>query len=199
MTVVIYGTSRSRAFRSLWAATELGIDFEHEPISWQTCATDPSYRALNPAGTIPCLLDDDFMLSESLAINLYLARKVDRLWPSGEHAQAKALQWSFWALSSLEVAYIEWANHSFWLPQALRKPEVAASAMSQLARPLQLLEDHLQSTDWLVDDKWSIADLNVASMISLLKGRVGATRPLLDGWLNRCTGRASFAAAAARP
>ena len=84
MPATIFGTSHSRAFRVLWAANELQMPFEHQPIDWQSCGNDPAYLAINPAGSIPCLQEDGFVLSESLAINLYLARKHQLIWPKNE-------------------------------------------------------------------------------------------------------------------
>ncbi|OHX12607.1 hypothetical protein BI347_03135 [Chromobacterium sphagni] len=93
----IYGTVHSRTLRVLWMACELELDFVHHPLDWQRCGQDADYLALNPAGTIPALKDGDFVLAESLAINLYLAGREPRLWPQDEQRQALALQWSFWA------------------------------------------------------------------------------------------------------
>ena len=76
MTLTIYGSPRSRTMRVLWMAAELGLDFRHVPFE----TTDPELKQpeflmLNPAGAIPTIVDDGFALSESLAINLYLAKQ----------------------------------------------------------------------------------------------------------------------------
>ena len=91
------------------------MPFEHQPIDWQSCGNDPAYLAINPAGSVPCLQEDGFVLSESLAINLYLARKHQLIWPKDEEGQATAMQWSFWAATSLEEPYVLWALHECWL------------------------------------------------------------------------------------
>jgi glutathione S-transferase len=192
MTITIFGTSRSRAFRVLWAAKELEIPFDHNPIDWQSCGKDPSYLAVNPAGSVPCLQEGDFVLSESLAINLYLAQRFGGLWPNTEHGQAASLQWTLWAATSLEEPCERWALHERWLPKDRRRPEVAQAAMSDLRRPLARLELALCDSPWLVEDRFTIADLNVAAVGSVLNGLPPAEWPSTSRWLSACLQRPAF-------
>ena len=199
MSLVIFGTSRSRAFRVLWMATELGLPFQHRPLDWQKCARDEAYLEVNPAGTIPAIVDGDFVLSESLAINLYLARKFAGLLPSDPQEQASVVQWSFWAATSLEDKYIQWAEHSHWLPNALRDPALAASAAVSLSRPLDRLELALSQSKWLVGASFTVADLNVASTITLLRNVESEKRPHVARWLSLCLSRSAYLQAAKLP
>src|SRR6185437_3394897 len=76
MPLKIYGVARSRTFRTLWMAKELGLDYEHVKIDFATGDTrTPAHLALNPNGHVPVIDDDGFVLWESMAINLYLAKK----------------------------------------------------------------------------------------------------------------------------
>src|SRR5438046_10725585 len=75
----IYGIARTRAFRALWIAKELGLDYEHIPVEiGEAGARKPDYLAINPNGRLPAIDDDGFVLWESLAITLYLAKKRSR-------------------------------------------------------------------------------------------------------------------------
>ena len=200
MTITtIFGTSRSRAFRVLWAAKELGVSFVHEPIDWQTCAKDPVYLAVNPAGSVPCLKEGEFVLAESLAINLYLARKHSSLSPSTNSGQALALQWSFWAATSLEDPYVRWALNTHWLPKHLRNAEAAMTALNDLSRPLARLEAALCADRWLIEGRFTIADLNVASVLSSMNGSAVNEWPSVSRWLASCVQRPAFKEAAALP
>ena len=72
----IYGIARTRAFRALWMAKELGLEYEHLPIEiGDAGARSPEFLALNPNGRLPAIVDNGFVLFESLAITLYLAKK----------------------------------------------------------------------------------------------------------------------------
>src|SRR5690242_8431469 len=80
----IYGSANSRALRVIWMAGELKLEYNHEdwlPRSPET--QTPAYRALNANGRVPTIDDDGFILSESMAINIYLAQKHHSpLWPA---------------------------------------------------------------------------------------------------------------------
>ena len=74
--LTIYGTARSRTARVLWMAKELSLAFEHVPLAMGDAALkQPPFLKINPAGRVPAIDDDGFVMAESLAINLYLARK----------------------------------------------------------------------------------------------------------------------------
>ncbi len=105
MALTIHGSARSRTMRVLWMAAELGLDFEHDPIAFDDPGLkSPAFLQLNPAGAIPTLEDDGFALAESLAINLYLAKKhsLGGLYPATLRGEAQAWRWSLWAQGQLE-------------------------------------------------------------------------------------------------
>ena len=108
MGLTIYGTARSRTARVLWMAKELGLAFEHVPLMMGDAALkQPPFLKISPAGCVPAIDDDGFVMAESLAINLYLARKYgDRATPSLAPAsleqEARIWQWSSWAMTDLE-------------------------------------------------------------------------------------------------
>ena len=74
MTIKIYGPTASRAARALWIVHELGIPFEHVAMEMKDLK-GAEYLKINPNGKVPALVDGDFKLFESMAINLYLAAK----------------------------------------------------------------------------------------------------------------------------
>jgi glutathione S-transferase len=58
----IYGVARTRAFRAIWMAHELGLDYEHFPIETGPAgARKPEYLAINPNGRLPAIEDDGFV------------------------------------------------------------------------------------------------------------------------------------------
>lgn len=199
MSVKIYGSSHSRSLRVLWMLEEMGFPYEHNPIGFEQCGSDTAYVALNPAGTIPCLVEDNFILAESLAINLYLAEKAPALLPPNGHARALALQWSFFAATSLEHEYMIWALHSVWMPESDRSPNQAALALKELQRPLDRLEIALKDGAWLVGNEFTVADLNVAGVINLLQGHLSGSHPAVEAWLQRCLSRQAYLTATQKP
>jgi len=191
--LTIYGTAASRAIRVLWMAGELGLDYEHEPIDGHGGGYNVAdYLAINPNGRIPALRDGDFVLWESMAITLYLAqRHPGPLTPRGAEEMGLAMQWTFWAVTEIEPP----------LTSLIHGAEGAAAdaARATLARPLEVLDAALADRDWLLGDRFTVADLNVAAVVRALFrfGYDFAERPALRGWLERCLARPAAQAAVA--
>ena len=103
MTVKIYGPTASRAARALWIVHELNIPFEHVAMEMKDLK-GADYLKVNPNGKVPTLVDGDFRLFESMAINLYLAAKYnkDGFLPASLEDQALCHQWSFWGMTEVE-------------------------------------------------------------------------------------------------
>ena len=101
--IKVYGISGSRAIRALWGVEETGVDYEHVPTHFRGDAQSEDYLAVNPNGRIPALVDGELVLFESMAINLYLARTYGGdLYPTDPADEARAQQWSVWAISEIE-------------------------------------------------------------------------------------------------
>ena len=187
----IHGSARSRALRTLWMAGELGLPYEHNDLLPRSPGTrTPAYLALNPNGRVPTIEDDGFVLSESMAINLYLAKKHGSpLYPADPRHEALCWQWSLWETDRLDRQIVNYANHSAVLPEAERKPEVAAAAWAEMVPALDVLEGALARSGWLVGNSFTIADLNVAA--ALYRGlTLDLSRwPRVTAWLKACWDR----------
>lgn len=200
MALTIYGSARSRTLRTLWVAAELGLDYEHVPLAWNDPALKSAdFLALNPAGTIPTIDDDGFVLAESMAIALYLARKYGAettppLYPRGVEHEAEVWRWSLWAQGHLEP----WVQRDARLTDILQPARAAAAPI--VAEALGVLERALEGRPWLLGDHFTVADLNVAGVLS--PSRVAhidlQPYPWVRGWLERCYERPAARATRAR-
>ncbi len=184
----IYGSANSRTIRVLWMAGELGIAYEQQ--DWLPRAPEtrtPEFRALNPNGRVPVIDDDGFVLSESMAINIYLAKKHrSALCPADPKLEALALQWSLWETDRLDRQIVEYVRHTKALPEAERKPELAAAAWKDVVPALDVLETALTKSQWLAGPQFSVADLNVASALYRALSVDLAKWPRVQAWLNTC-------------
>ena len=148
---------------------EVGARYESVPVS---DPRDPAFRGLNPNGRVPTLVDGELVLFESLAINLYLAKRfVSDLSARTPAEEAWLLQWSFWAENELEAFF----NDISTLEEI---PETF------YAGPLRVLDDVL-AEGTLVGGRFTVADLNVANMFN---GPISAQLDLsrhgrVDAWL----------------
>ena len=160
----IYGSARSRGVRTLWMAGELGLDYEHLDYAPRSPETrTPEYLALNPNARVPTIDDDGFVLSESMAINMYLAKKHGKLYPADPKNEALMWQWSLWETDRLDRQMTLYANNASVLPEAQRNPAVAKAAWEEISAALAVLEIALGKVRWLAGSEFSVADLNVAS------------------------------------
>ena len=116
----IYGVYRSRASRNIWLANELGVPFKHVPViqAYRLPNPDaadaplhtrsPAFLKVNPNGHIPSIDDDGLVLHESLAINMYLAKKHGGpLAPANVKEDGLLAMWTLWAATELEPHTIQ--------------------------------------------------------------------------------------------
>jgi glutathione S-transferase len=186
----IYGIARTRAFRALWIAKELGLDYEHIPIEIGAAgARKADYLAINPNGRLPAIDDDGFVLWESLAITLYLAKKHGRLYPTTLEGEAKAWQWSLWSVQEVDRGVNIWSLHAVRLPPEDRDPQRLAEALKVIEAPFRVLDGALTGRAYLLGDDFTVADLNVAAVISRAIDMDLAATPRLGDWLKRCLER----------
>jgi glutathione S-transferase len=200
MSLRIYGVARTRAFRALWIARELGLAHEHLPIEiGDAGARTPEFLALNPNGRLPVIVDGDFVLSESLAITLYLAKKYSsgKLYPTSLEAEARAWQWSFWAIAEVDRGVNIWSLHATRLPPAERDIKLRNEALKVIAPPFRVLDAALANNPYLLGAEFTVADLNVAAVISRAVDMDLSAWPNLEAWLLRCLDRPAARAALA--
>ena len=200
MTLKIYGIPRSRAFRTLWMAKELGLDYENIPIGTGDDQTrTPEFLAINPNGHIPAVDDDGFILWESMAINLYLAKKHARgsLYPIRFEEEALTWQWSFWGMTEVERPVLTAMFHRAILPEDKRDAKLADESERQLKAPLMVLDAALARSQYLLGEHFTVADLNVASILSWARpARIDMSGvPKVADWSRRCAERPAARAA----
>ena len=187
----IYGSAKSRALRTLWLVGELGIPHEHKDILPRSPDTrTPEFLAMNANARVPVIDDDGVVLSESMAINFYLAKKHGGgLYPADAKNEALALQWSFWETDRLDRQIVNYVNNTSGLPEAERKPAIAEAAWKEIVPAFDVLDAALGKSAWLAGPAFSIADLNVASALYRALSVDLAKWPNIKKWLETCWAR----------
>lgn len=206
--IKLYGSYRSRATRPLWLLAELGIPFEHIPVVQakrleNPLAPDapinthsPAFLSVNPMGTIPSMEDGDVKVHESLAITLYLAKKYGGdLGPRDVAEDAAMMQWSLFVATEVEATALKISFASLSEQTDEVKATVEASAKA-LARSFDVLEKYLKDKTWMVGERFTAADINVAEIVRYAQSYAPLfdSRPALKGWLERAQARPAFKA-----
>jgi glutathione S-transferase len=193
--LTIYGVYRSRASRNLWLANELGIPFKHVPIMQHyrlkepipagvVHTKSPEFLKVNPNGHIPSMDDDGLVLHESLAINLYLAKKHGGpLAPANVAEDGEMSMWSLWAVTEVEAQALSIAQNG-----------VTEAALAALRGPFAVLEKALAKTGYLVGGRFTVADVNVAEIVRYAQGATSLfdAAPKVKAWYAACVGRPAY-------
>ena len=193
MTLRIHGIPASRAIRPLWAATELGLAFDHVMTDYKGGHTrTPEFLALNPNGHIPALEDDTaagkVVVWESMACTLYIAKAHGKgggsdLSCANLREEGEALRWAFWVMTEMEKDALTVLMHRMAMPESERKADLAEVAEGRLRVPLRVLEGVLASQaakgqEYLCANRFTVADLCVASVGIRFDDRISADRGL---------------------
>jgi len=205
--IKLYGVLRSRASRNYWMLKEFGVPFEHVPVIQAYRLADPlasgaplntrtpSFLKLNPNGLIPSLTDGALTLNESLAINLYLARKFSGpMAPATIAEEGLMMQWSLAAATIVEPHSIQVVYHRVSKPPAERNPAIADAAVEALRPPFAVLDGALAATGFLVGGRFTAADVNMAEVVryALPAPELFAAAPHVKAWLAACHARPAF-------
>lgn len=193
MAITIYGSARSRANRNTWACKEMGLPYDQKALTAEQLK-GPDYLKINPQGKVPTMQDGEVTMTESLAINLYLARKNKKLWPTAEKDQAACEQWTLWAATEAEPHSIAMLVERVFKPADKRDLAKAAAAEEAFKPRMDYLNKHLAGKNFLVGNSFTIADLNAAGVIA---GAVPGGFPMdqypnVKKWLDACTSRLAF-------
>lgn len=195
--LTIYGTQMSRAFRVLWLVKEMAIPYRHVATEFLdgSCGR-PDFLTINPNGRIPAIEDDGLLMFESMAITLYLARKyAGALSADGLVEECLATQWSLWATTEAEKPLLFAAFNRLLFAESERSEEEASLALSRVLRPLGVLEKHLADRPFVLGDRFTVADLNVSSVLALIPiiGMELTEFPRVQKWLQTCLERPAAA------
>lgn len=210
MTLTIYGCHRSRATRNVWLANELGISFKQVPVIQAYRLADPDapgapihtrspeFLKVNPNGHIPSIDDDGFVLHESLAINLYLARKHGGpLAPKDVQEEGLAAMWALWAATECETHALNLTYHLAAYPPEKRDPAIVAAALAALPAPFAVLDKALaEGGGHVMGGRFTVVDINVAEIIRYAKpaAQLFDAAPNVKAWLEACHARPGFKA-----
>ena len=154
----------------------------------------PAFAALNPAGMVPVIVDDDgpggvpVTLTQSGAIVVYLAEKSRRFVPRDEMMRTRVLEWMAFTTTDIVGASTGIFVNTAILPD--RSPANAAFYEERLMRYLRVADARLAGREWLADEL-SIADFSLYPVVvvraSMIEHADGMTH--LKRWRDRLAAR----------
>lgn len=161
----LYGTPPTRALRVVWLLNELGLEHELHPVDlMQDEHHQQNFLSLNPAAKVPVLVDGSLVLTESAAIQLYLAEKYPQAGfiPETLEDRAQMYRWMFFLVTEVEQPLWRTARHTFVYPDEKRIPQDVELARQECLEMIAVLERHMSEREFIVGDRLSVADFNAA-------------------------------------
>lgn len=161
----LYEFAPTRSIRARWALQELELPFESVEIKLlEGAGQRPEYLAINPTGKLPTLVDGDFVVTESVAIVIYLAEKYPQkgFVPTDLKLRTQFNRWLLFIVTELEQPLWRIARNSFLYPEAQRQPSDIQIAEAEFRKMATVLEQHMQGREFLVGDRVSVGDFVAA-------------------------------------
>jgi glutathione S-transferase len=161
----LYEFGPTRSIRARWMLQELGVDFEAVAVNLPAREhRRAGFLELNPAAKLPVLVDGDLVLTESVAIVLYLGEKyADRgLIPADLRLRADFYRWILFAVTELEQPLWRIARHTALYAEKDRLPADVVLAGRDFAPMAAVAEKHMQGRKYVVGDSVTAADFVLA-------------------------------------
>lgn len=157
------------ALATLMVAEAIGEPYEKQFVNLREGEQrNPDYLKLNPMGKVPTMVDDDLVLTESVAIQIYMARKAKSdLYPRNLPDQAVVNRWLNLAVHEVRTPVLDIEVHR-WIAPQLGNPVnegLVEVAMSRLDRSLPVLNSQLTSSKFLNGSNLTIADIALVSAL----------------------------------
>ena len=183
ITVYVFGDARApvrtvmRDLRALWALEESGLPYRIERLAFARGALD----------------DGGFTLFESAAIVLYVAEKAGHLLPATSDGRARAQQWAFAAVNTVEPAIAElYSIDALFAGQPWvrrRRPAVTRQVQRRIAE----LDRELAGRAYLLGSEFGAPDILMATVLRLAPADLLAAAPHAADYLARCEARPAWA------
>jgi glutathione S-transferase len=190
----LYYMPRTRSSRVLWLLEEIGAPYELTEIRGAQRRSDEHLRR-HPLGRVPALqLGDATTMFESAAICLQLADlnpEAGLIGPVGSPGRGLVYQWVVFAVSELEGPLFRWIRD-------LGEGVIDSPAHDRFAEAAVAIQSAVAERDWLVDDRFSVADVMCASVLQGANAReLLRPWPGLEAYVQRGEERPAYARAAA--
>ncbi|HBK17905.1 MAG TPA: glutathione S-transferase [Gammaproteobacteria bacterium] len=160
----LYHCRNARSLRPLWTLEEMGLEYELINMAFPPRAAYPGFLDINPLGTVPAFIDGGLVMTESAGICQYL---IDRYGPHpigigvNERGYGEYLNWLHRSDATLTFPQTLVLRYAHLEPEERRNPQVVEDYTIWYLSRLRSVEQALEGKDFLVADKFTIADIVV--------------------------------------
>ena len=183
----------ARGVRVAWLCEEMNLPYAVENV---TFPTDAAYRALNPLGSVPFLVDGDVRINESVAMLLHLAQRYGPtpLLPAPtDPAHGRVLQMTVFSEATLGAGLNVLMAAKFAAPDTDKENWSVKFQRDRVADALAFAEGVLAEDPYFAGDAFTIADIAMATALTMRRGALGAeVPPGMVPWLDRVLARPAY-------
>jgi glutathione S-transferase len=161
----LYEFAPTRSIRVRWMLQELGVEFESVTVNiTEGEHRRPEFLKISPVGRVPVLVDDDLILTESVAILLYLAEKYPHkgLIPTDIGQRSQVYRWLLLATAEMEQPLWRIWRHTAVYPEHLRLSAEVSLARQDFTDMVAVMENHMQERQFIVGNTVTVADFACA-------------------------------------
>ena len=195
MELILYYSPGTRAERIRWILDEPDLGYQVKTIDlFKGEGQRPDYLAIHPLGQLPALKINGEVMIESGAIVQWLAESVpgSELAPATDQPARRAFdQWMYFAVASLEAPAWEMMLHGKILPDKQVVKAIIPFAEQRYAKALKVLEQALRVQDYLVDGRFSAADIMIGYILAWFPEQL-VPYPSLQKYLARLQQRPAY-------
>ena len=187
MKLYCFGES-GNAYKAALSMAIAGIDWEPIYVDFFKGGTrSDEYRDVNIMAEVPTMVDGDLTLSQSGAIQDYVAEKTGRLGGKTSDERREILRWVLWDNHKLSSQAGMTRFLMNFLPEDKRPAEVIAFMQGRLKAAYATLNAALEGRDWLVGDEITNADISCCGYLYYPEpfGFDRKDYPNIDAWLDR--------------
>ena len=188
-------TIKLHCFGESGNAYKAAITLELSGLEWEPVFVDffngetrtPEFRALNPMGEVPVMIDGDVTLTQSGVMQDYISSKTGKMGGRSANERREILRWQFWDnhKMSSQVGVLRFLMN--FVPEEKRPAEVIDWLQGRMKAALKILDTELATSDWLVGEELTVADLSCCGYLFYPEpfGFDRADWPHIDAWLTR--------------
>ena len=189
MTIRLYCFGESgNAYKAALALELSGLEWEPVFVDFFAGETrGEAYRAeINEMGEVPVLVDGDFKISQSGAIQAYVTEKSGKFGGRDHGENYEAFRWVLWDNHKLSSQAGMTRFLMNFLPEDKRPAEVIGFMQGRLKAAYQVLDTHLEGRDWIVGNAMTNADISCCGYLFYPEafGFDRAKWPNIDRWLS---------------
>ena len=188
-----FAEGQVRDLRVRWALEEAGQGYDVRYL-YQGEQKEPAHRALQPFGQVPTYQDDTVTLFESGAIVLHIAARFGGgLLPEDHAARARAVEWVFAALNTVEPPMMDYSTVTIFERDEPWSAMRRRAVEQRVAGRLGDLSRRLADGAWLDGDLFTAGDLLMVTVLRIVEGSGLVERhENLAAYVARGTARPAF-------